>query len=82
MKGTTHTQVLVQTSEAVTAGQSALSPAATAALAAAVPITILVIVVCALAWRSVGLPPAGQEHTLELLDRLTRLARALWPGSG
>lgn len=65
-----------------TSAAPVLSTPAIVAVAAAVPITIFVIVVGALAWRSVGLPPAGQAHTLKLMDRLAKIARAIWPGRG
>ena len=54
--------------------------AAAAAVGALVPLTIFVIVVCALALRSVR-SSGEQAYTLQMLDRLIRLARALWPGN-
>ncbi|TCC33891.1 hypothetical protein E0H75_42295 [Kribbella capetownensis] len=81
MQSTTYYQVLVQLSEPTTMARAAVDWAAVAAVGALLPVTIFVIVICALAWRSVRLSPGEQAYTLQLLDRLIRLARTLWSGN-
>jgi hypothetical protein len=81
MKGTPYFEVFAWTDQVqAAAADPMLSTPAIVAMVTAVPVTILVIAVCALAWRSVDLPPEGQAHTLKLLDRMANLARAIWLG--
>jgi hypothetical protein len=83
MKGTPYLQICAWVDQTQAASASPmLSTPAIIAVATAVPVTIFVIAVCALAWRSVGLPPAGQAHTLKLMDRLANIARSIWPKRG
>jgi hypothetical protein len=80
MKGTPLLQICAWVDQIQAASASPMfSTLAIIVMATAVPVTIFVIAVCALAWRSVGLPPAGQAHTLKLMDRLANIARSIWP---
>jgi hypothetical protein len=80
MKGTPYYWVLAWVDQVPAASVSpTLSTPAVIAVAAAVPLTIFVLVVGALAWRSISLPPAGQAYTLKLMDRLAAIAKAIWP---
>jgi hypothetical protein len=53
---------------------------ASVVVVALVPVTIVVLAICGLAWRSLGSPLAQSAHTLKLMDRLAKIAKSLWSG--
>jgi hypothetical protein len=50
------------------------------AIVAAVPITILIVAGCAIAWRSLSLPPSSQDHVRKLIRLFGQIIRDLISG--